>query len=95
MVAATRAIAYEAIPPERMTLRWVLWRRYRTGHTLGSIARTHGRRGGRMLKALLRLGYGTVETLAGAATSRTRAVRGLTNIVWGLGTLAALVGRKA
>jgi succinoglycan biosynthesis protein ExoM len=93
MVAATRAIAYEDVPPDRSTLRWILRRRYRTGHTLGTMARSGGRRGPRAVKALARLGFGIVEGLAGAVSSRTRAVRGLTNVVWGLGTLAALMGR--
>ena len=45
------------------------------------------------MKAVGRLGFGVAESLAGAVSSRTRAVRGLANIVWGLGTLAALLGR--
>ena len=93
MVAATRAIAYEDVPPDRSCLGWILRRRYRTGHTLGAIARRRGRRGPRALKAVGRLGFGVAESLAGAVSSRTRAVRGLANIVWGLGTLAALLGR--
>lgn len=92
MVAACNAVAHEDIPPDRMTMRWILKRRYRTGHTLGLIARHRGGRAKRAIKASGRIGVGAVEACVGVAISRGRAVHGLTNIAWGAGTLAALFG---
>jgi succinoglycan biosynthesis protein ExoM len=89
IVAASRALAYEAVPTDRMTLAWVLRRRFRTGHTLGKIAQRQGGVGSRLIKAVGRVGVGLAEVPAGLLLSRTRMVHGLTNIAWGLGTLAA------
>jgi succinoglycan biosynthesis protein ExoM len=94
MVAASNAVAHEEIPHDRMTLRWILKRRYRTGHTLGLIARHRGGRVHRTIKALGRIAAGVAEACAGLVSSRTRAIHGLTNIAWGAGTLAALFGRS-
>lgn len=92
MVAATRATAFEDIPGERMALGWIVRRRYRTGHTLGMIARRRGQRSRQFAKAAGRLGLGFVDMVVGSVSSRTRTVRGLTNIAWGLGTIAVLIG---
>ncbi len=92
MVAANGAVAHEDIPHDRMTLRWIVQRRYRTGHTLGLIARHRGGRLLRTLKALARMSAGAAQTVFGLVTTRTRAVRGITNMAWGAGTLAALFG---
>ena len=54
------------VPHERMTLAWILRRRYRTGHTLGMIARRRGQRSRRVSpKPLAALGVGVVETCVG------------------------------
>ncbi len=90
MVAANAAVAYEDVPLDRMTLRWILCRRFRTGHTLGAIAMRRGGIVRRLVKATGRLGLGTLEAISGLFGSRTRAVRGLTNVAWGLGTWSAL-----
>lgn len=90
MVAAAGAVAFEDVPLERMTLAWVLRRRFRTGHTLGHVARRHGGVANRLVKAVLRVGAGVVESVVGLVVSRTRAVHGLTNIAWGLGTITAM-----
>jgi succinoglycan biosynthesis protein ExoM len=94
MVAAAGAIAYEETPPDRMTLNWVLRRRWRTGETLGYVARRHGGAGMRALKAVARGGRGIADAAIGAVTSKSRAVRGLTDIAWALGTLNALISRR-
>jgi succinoglycan biosynthesis protein ExoM len=93
MVAASNAVAHEDIPPDRMTFGWVLRRRYRTGHTLGLIARNRGGRANRTIKALGRMGMGAAESCLGLITSRGRLIRGATDVAWGAGTLAALYGR--
>lgn len=95
IVAAAEAAAHEAVPPERMTRAWVLRRRYRTGHTLGLIARRQGGVVTRFAKALARLGYGAGQAFLGTLASASAANHGLANMAWGLGTLAALVGLKA
>lgn len=89
IVAAPTAVAYEDVPADRLTLAWALRRRFRTGHSLGLIARHHGGITNRILKALARTTYGTAVALVGMVSSRTRVVRGLLDIAWGLGTLAA------
>jgi succinoglycan biosynthesis protein ExoM len=94
MVAASNAVAHEDIPQDRMTLRWILKRRYRTGHTLGLIARQRGGRGPRTIKALGRIGMGLIQGCVGTLSSRARAIHGLTNVAWGVGSLAAMFGRS-
>jgi glycosyltransferase involved in cell wall biosynthesis len=94
LVAANRAVAWETVPSARMSLRWVLARRYRTGHTLGLVAARRGGAVQRAVRATARLGLGVTRAAAGLVTSRTRAVRGLTDVVWGVGTLVALVTRQ-
>lgn len=89
IIAASNAVAYEDVPHERMTLAWILRRRFRTGHTLGMIAQRQGGIAMRLAKAVGRVGVGIGESTLGLLISRTRAVHGLTNIAWGLGTLAA------
>jgi succinoglycan biosynthesis protein ExoM len=95
IVAASGAIAYEDVPADRMTLSWILRRRFRTGHTLGKIAQRQGGIVLRLGKAVGRVGLGIGESAIGLLISRTRAVRGLTNIAWGLGTLSAFIMRHA
>jgi succinoglycan biosynthesis protein ExoM len=90
IVAAAGAVANEDVPRDRMTLAWVLRRRFRTGHTLGQIARRQGGISGRVAKAIARVGAGAAESTLGLLVSRTRTIHGLTNIAWGLGTLAAV-----
>lgn len=94
IVAAADAVAHEAVPPERMTRAWVLRRRYRTGHTLGLIARRQGGVVLRLAKALARLAYGAGQAFLGTLASSSSANHGLANMAWGLGTLAALAGFK-
>jgi succinoglycan biosynthesis protein ExoM len=95
IIAASRAVAYEDVPTDRMTLGWVLRRRFRTGHTLGMIAKRQGGVAMRLIKAVGRVGMGVGESALGVLISRTRAVHGLTNIAWGLGTLAAFTSLRA
>jgi glycosyltransferase involved in cell wall biosynthesis len=95
MVAAAEAVAHEAVPLDRMTRAWVLRRRYRTGHTLGLIARRQGGVFIRLAKALARIGYGIGQSGLGALASSSAANHGLANVAWGLGTLAGLLGLKA
>jgi len=91
IVAAPRAVAYEEVPADRVSLRWALRRRFRTGHSLGLIARHHGGRGHRVYKALGRLGYGAINAALGALSSRERFAKGILDVAWGLGTLAAFL----
>lgn len=89
IVAAANAIAHEVVPPDRQTFGWALKRRFRTGHSLGLIARHHGGVAHRLIKAVARLSFGACVTVAGLITSRERVARGALDVAWGLGTLAA------
>lgn len=89
IVAAPTAVAYEEVPEERLTFGWAIRRRFRTGHSLGLIARHHGGSGKRVAKALARTAFGAGVAALGAVTSRERFARGVLDVVWGLGTLAA------
>jgi hypothetical protein len=94
MVAAAHAVAWEEVPGDRMTLSWVLRRRYRTGHTLGLVARRRGGVTRRAIKAGARVVRGAGTAALGVVTSSTRLVRGLTDVAWGVGTLVALVSGR-
>lgn len=89
IVAAPKAAAHEEVPAERLTFSWAIRRRFRTGHSLGLIARHHGGMGKRVAKALARTAYGAGVAVLGLVTSRERFARGALDVVWGLGTLAA------
>lgn len=89
IVASPKAVAYEEVPAERLTFGWAIRRRFRTGHSLGLIARHHGGSGKRVAKALARAAYGAGVAVAGLVTSRERFARGTLDVAWGLGTLAA------
>jgi succinoglycan biosynthesis protein ExoM len=91
MVAANHAVAWEPVPAERSRLDWIVKRRFRTGHTLGVIARRRGGRLQRFAKATGRIGMGLVQACVGIFSPRDRGVRGLTNVAWGLGTMAGLM----
>ncbi len=91
IVAARDAVAYETVPPERMQVAWAMRRSYRLGHTLGRLSLSRAglaAPGMRAVKALGRLGQGVCQLVAGIA-SPTMAVKGLANVAWAAGTLAA------
>lgn len=89
IVAAPRATAHEEVPASRLNFGWAIRRRFRTGHSLGLIARHHGGVGYRLRKAIVRSGYGAAVAALGLVTSRERFARGVLDFVWGIGTLAA------
>jgi succinoglycan biosynthesis protein ExoM len=95
MVAASRAVAFEDVPLDRMTLRWILRRRFRTGHTLGLIARRQGGVLPRLVKAGGRIGVGVLQFVSAVIRGRTAAVAGITNVAWGFGTITALVSGQS
>lgn len=97
IVGAAFAIAYEATPKSRMTITWLIRRSFRTGNSLGLMALS---RDGwlpsihRLSKGLLRGAAGSMELLFFGLFDRTRAVNGLSNVVWALGTLSAYTGAR-
>jgi hypothetical protein len=92
IVAAAAAVACEMVPADRMTIGWVLRRQFRTGHSLGAIARRHGGVPIRLMKGARYIGLGAVNAMAGAFGSPRRAVRGAGEIARGLGMLSAFAG---
>lgn len=89
--ASAGAIIHEDVPVSRMTLGWVLRRRYRMGNTLGRIALLRGRgRALRIAKGLGAVVLGLIGALA-LPVSRTAGMRGLLQAVRGAGMLAAFL----
>lgn len=94
IVAAADAVAHEEVPLDRMTLSWVLRRRFRTGHTLGLVSRRMGGTTKRLFKAAGRVCYGLGQAALGSLASTSTARHGLANVAWGIGTIAAFLGVK-
>lgn len=97
IVAARDAVAWEAVPAERMTLAWATRRAYRLGHTLGRLASsTPGARPKliRLGKTIARLGVGFLQVVPLGFFSGSTRSRGRINIAWSIGTLAAFLGRE-
>lgn len=101
-VSCDEAVVVDHIPPERLTRRWVLRRRYRfgTSHVLVLRKLADGRSGRvrvcvrSVLKAAWELSSGATMVLRGVGGSSlgTRA-RGEMRIAFGLGRLSGVVGR--
>lgn len=94
--AAARAVVFDTVPANRMTLAWVLRRWHRMGNTLGRIALL--RRRGRTLrfgKGLGALGLGLSQAALAAPFSRVRCIRGLMEAARGVGMLSAFLNLHA
>ena len=90
--AAARALVYDKVPPNRMTLRWVLRRWLRMGNTLGRIALLRRRgRALRLAKGVGALGLGLAQAVVAAPFSRSRSIRGLMEAARGAGMLSAFL----
>ncbi len=90
--AAAGAVVHDSIPPQRMTLGWVLRRWHRMGNTLGRIAllRRQGR-ALRLAKGFGALGLGALRAVALAPVSRAGSIRGLMEAARGAGMLSAFL----
>jgi glycosyltransferase involved in cell wall biosynthesis len=90
--AAAGAVIHEEVPPARMSLRYVMRRRYRIGNTLGWIAilRRKGR-AMRFAKGVGALVLGLGRAALAAPLSRTESVRGLLEAARGAGMVAAFL----
>ncbi len=98
-VFADDAIVEERIHPTRIRLAWILRRSFRIGNVAVHIERSlppgMRRRTERVAKALARMGYGAVGLLPlFVLQGRVGLVRGLWNVAYGLGSLAALTGYR-
>jgi hypothetical protein len=90
-----RAIVNEWLPASRLTLNYLLRRRFRMGGTLTLVDRLDGRpfwRLVRMVKASGRIAIGTVQTATVLTRGKVGLATALLNIAWGTGALAALLG---
>jgi succinoglycan biosynthesis protein ExoM len=99
MVGATGAVVREEVPAERVSLRWLLRRRFRMGGTLATIdrllrpgARSYALR---LAKGMGRVGLGAAQLLLLLPRGWAGPVTGLANIAWGAGSLATLLGGPA
>jgi glycosyltransferase involved in cell wall biosynthesis len=98
IVWCDRATVYEAIPPSKVTERWLLRREYRRGQTLSLSLRARDRRPSRLVR---RVGNGIVQILTGSFRAAVGAVRGkahwfngVTQVAFGCGMLTGLTGRR-
>jgi succinoglycan biosynthesis protein ExoM len=93
---ASDAIAYEPVPSERTTLRWLLRRSFRTGQTHGVRLGAKHRGSSRPLQMLLAGGKGILcfAAAGGAIISEARRNRWLVRGALHMGVVARLVGLK-
>ncbi len=95
-VTAAAAEVVETVPPQRVTLAWLLRRHFRMGTTLAKIdimrAPTARSVLVRFAKAFGRMGLGAAQLVRAVPRDRSRAGVGICNVAWGLGSLAGLVG---
>lgn len=95
IVTSERAVVREAVPRERMTLRYLLKRRFRMGNTLAKIDRLEGgpsRMISRTIKGAGRIGVGLVQPATLPTRGLAGPVAGLCNLAWGTGSLVGLIG---
>jgi succinoglycan biosynthesis protein ExoM len=95
IVAAADAVAYETVPADRMNVAWAMRRSFRLGHTLGRVSLSHpgiAAKMQRLIKTFGRLGYGVLQMLV-TPFARSTGIKGLINVAWACGTLAAYARR--
>ena len=97
IVWAPAARVHEAIPAERMTLRWIARREYRRGTTLSlcllDLEPFRHRKVKRVVHGVGRIGLGTLLALGGVVRGRSMFVRGVSQAAFGAGLLVGLTGR--
>lgn len=95
VITAEQALVHEWIPASRMTLAYLLRRRFRMGTTLAMIDRIEGGKGRlalRALKGVGRIGLGLAQTTTVLSQGAAGLVAALCTIAWGAGALAGLLG---
>jgi succinoglycan biosynthesis protein ExoM len=95
MVWSADARVVEPLPPHRVTVRWLVRRRFRYGYS-ASLRLLADRRSRAMITEVARVGYRTAVGLlwivAGVITGRRRALHGLLRLAAAAGSLWALLG---
>ena len=98
LVWCDRATVYEAIPPSKVTERWILRREYRRGQTLSLSLRARDRRIGRLLRrvgnGVVQILIGTVRIIVGLPRGKAHWLGGVTQVAFGCGMLTGLTGRR-
>lgn len=90
--ASARAVVYDNVPANRMSLSWVLRRWHRMGNTLGRIALMRRRgRAMRLAKGMGALGLGLALAAVALPFSRLSSIRGLMLAARGAGMLSAFL----
>lgn len=96
VVGSTKAIVYEDIPNNRLSLMWMLKRRFRIGNGLAIYDKMTGAKLDRLIlraiKGMLRIVLGLMTVPAGLLAGKCVVVSGLRMIASGLGTLFGLCG---
>jgi glycosyltransferase involved in cell wall biosynthesis len=96
IVWADEALAYEWVPPSRVTLGWLLRRAFRWGNSR-AVCERHlepglGVRAVRLARAAGRIARGTLLLAASAVRGRDAAVQALRGICFAAGSLAGVAG---
>jgi succinoglycan biosynthesis protein ExoM len=99
IVWAQRAVAFEFVPPDRCTARWLVRRMFRAGNAGVLVARDLDGDNLRtnvvlLCKAAAWLVIGAGQLLGGQVAGRHVRVRGRRHVAYGLGILAGLAGRR-
>lgn len=95
IIYCNEAIAYEHIPAERCTPRYIRRRAFSGGSSYTHIALSHGAsRLSRCIKGLARVAIGAAILPVAAMRDKSELVRAQQSIYLGLGTISALAGRR-
>ena len=98
LVWCDRATVYEAIPPSKVTERWLLRREYRRGQTLSLSLRARDKRPSRVIRrvgnGLVQIAIGSFRTAVGVVRGKAHWFGGMTRVAFGCGMLTGLTGRR-
>jgi len=97
IICSGGGVVYEAVPPSRASLRWILRRAYQSGNSWvlceSSLDRRISTRIARILKASGRILQGAMSACLSPVFGKAAFAHALSNLFLGVGMLAATAGR--
>lgn len=97
IVWCDEAVAYETVPPSRVSVRWLLQRAYRDGNSYAfaeaALDPGFGTRLRRLAKGLARIAQGSF-LLIGGLTGRVPGIRAAKRVCRGAGMITGVLGRR-